>query len=259
MSSLSEARRRVIAASAALLLLSAPAPLRAEDDCSAALNFEDVEIGALIDEMADRTGAKFIVDPRVAGRVTIVSANAGGLCADEVLDAFLAALPANGFKATEVAEGAYRIAPAAAIAQQETERLPQPTSVAASKPPALRRDDAGAKIAAKAVPASESKQGTPADPSDMPMESVFFGAHLASYRTESGAVAGWKELRAEYPIELDAMTARIAEHQDSRGKFERVIAGPFPSRAEAGAFCGRLKEAGAWCAVMPFSGRPLPQ
>ncbi len=88
------------------------------------------------------------------------------------------------------------------------------------------------------------------------LASIFFGAHLGSYRTVASAAEGWRALLAEYPMELDALSPRVAAFEDPlRGEFQRLIAGPFRLEDEAGALCGRLKDAGDYCAVMPFSGR----
>lgn len=238
----------------------------ADGDCGQGLRFEDAEISVVVDEIARRTGARFILDPDVAGRVTIASSAAGGLCPEEALGVFLEALPAYGFAATPVTSGAYRIAPAAAgDAAQSAQSATVNPSGGASGLGALRQDSAAPALTVALPQAAVGKQGpsspiADADAAAVTMESVFFGAHLSSYRTQASAIAGWKELLAQYPVELDAMTAKLARFSDpAKGDFERIIAGPFPSRAEAAKFCGRLHGAGAYCAVMPFSGRPLPE
>src|SRR3990167_6736573 len=55
----------------------------AQENCGEALNLEDADIRSVVDEIAMRTGKKFVLDPRVAGKVTIKSGPNGGLCADE--------------------------------------------------------------------------------------------------------------------------------------------------------------------------------
>ena len=244
----------------------------AADECGQAVNFEDVEIGIVVDEIARRTGARFIIDPRVDGRVTIVASAADGLCPEEALDAFLDALPAYGFAATPVTSGAYRIAPAPSVAANKALQTGRPATLGsnsgATRQSALRQDNAGGALTADPVslqqaPAAQQEPSARLNETgggSVAMESVFYGAHLSSYRTEASAIVGWEELLAEYPVELDAMTAKLAEFSDpARGDFQRIIAGPFPSRAEAEKFCKKLDGAGAYCAVMPFSGRPLPE
>src|SRR3990167_8181809 len=57
--------------------------IAAQENCGEALNLEDADIRSVVDEIAMRTGKKFVLDPRVAGKVTIKSGPNGGLCADE--------------------------------------------------------------------------------------------------------------------------------------------------------------------------------
>lgn len=83
----------------------------AQEACEQAVNFEDAEIRAVVDEFALRTGKKFVVDPRVSGRVTIKSGPDGGLCPDEAWELFQAALRVNGFTATPINADSYKIIP----------------------------------------------------------------------------------------------------------------------------------------------------
>lgn len=90
------------------------------------------------------------------------------------------------------------------------------------------------------------------------LESVFYGLHLGSYRTIESAADGWASLRADFPVALDALSARTARFVDpDRGAFERLIAGPFQTRPEAQSVCTQIAEQGAYCAVLPFSGAAL--
>ncbi len=83
----------------------------AQENCGEALNLEDADIRSVVDEIAMRTGKKFVLDPRVAGRVTIKSGPNGGLCADEAWELFQAALRVTGFTATPISGNSYRIIP----------------------------------------------------------------------------------------------------------------------------------------------------
>jgi hypothetical protein len=256
----------------ALLAVSFAGSALAADECGQALNFVDADISIVVDEIARRTGARFIIDPHVAGLVSIVSSAAGGLCPEEALDAFLDALPDYGFAATPVTNGAYRIAPAASADGKKDPQTAQAATFNSNPGPLgpsdLRQDNAGEALTAdpvslpSATATRQKPRGRPreADERSVALESVFYGAHLSSYRTEASAIAGWKELMAEYPVELDAMTAKLAAFSDpAKGDFHRIIAGPFPSPADAEKFCRKLSGSGAYCAVMPFSGRPLPE
>jgi general secretion pathway protein D len=83
----------------------------AQEDCGEALNLEDADVRSVVDEIAIRTGKKFVLDPRVQGRVTIKSGPNGGLCADEAWELFQAALRVTGFTAAPISGDSFRIIP----------------------------------------------------------------------------------------------------------------------------------------------------
>lgn len=64
---------------------------------TATLNFKDADIRALIATVADITGKNFIIDPRINGRVTIISSRP--MEKDEIYKVFLSVLEVNGFAA----------------------------------------------------------------------------------------------------------------------------------------------------------------
>jgi general secretion pathway protein D len=61
------------------------------------LNLKDADINALIGTVAEVTGKNFIVDPRVKGKVTVISSRA--MDSDEVYHVFLSILKVHGFAA----------------------------------------------------------------------------------------------------------------------------------------------------------------
>lgn len=77
---------------AALLVLLA-APARAD----ITLNLKDADIATLIATVSDVTGKNFIVDARVKGKVTVISASP--MKSDGLYETFLAVLAVNGFAA----------------------------------------------------------------------------------------------------------------------------------------------------------------
>lgn len=83
----------------------------AQENCGEALNYEDADLRAVIDEIAIRTGRTFLLDPAVQGRVNLKSPPNGGLCADEAWELFQAILRANDFVATPIGDRKYRIVP----------------------------------------------------------------------------------------------------------------------------------------------------
>jgi general secretion pathway protein D len=61
------------------------------------LNLKDADINALIGTVAEVTGKNFIVDPRVKGKVTVISSRP--MDAEEVYQVFLSILKVHGFAA----------------------------------------------------------------------------------------------------------------------------------------------------------------
>lgn len=104
------AKVKVSAALAGLAFLAGAANAQTEP-CGAEINYDDADIRAVVDEIAIRTGRTFLLDPRVQGRVTVKSAPGGQLCADEAWDLFQAMLRVNGFTATPVGAGKFKIVP----------------------------------------------------------------------------------------------------------------------------------------------------
>ena len=103
---------------AALLLAFAaplailPAPLAAQTT----VNLRDADVRAFIQDVARATGRSFIIDPRVQGKVTVVSEQPLDRAA--YFELFLSTLRANGLVVSPAAGGALRVAPADAAATQ---------------------------------------------------------------------------------------------------------------------------------------------
>ncbi len=74
-------------------------PLHAE---TVTLNLKDADIGALISTVAEVTNRNFIVDPRVKGKVTVISTRP--MNSDEVYQVFLSILKVHGFAAVPSGE-----------------------------------------------------------------------------------------------------------------------------------------------------------
>lgn len=90
------------------------------------------------------------------------------------------------------------------------------------------------------------------------MSSVLYGVHLASYRTEEDARAGWRKLQRDNPDELGLLEPRTEWVTiEGRGDFIRLIGGGFSSRAKAEALCETLKTKGLFCTVSGFGGDRL--
>jgi general secretion pathway protein D len=84
---------------AALLWLAYAGPVPAE---TVTLNLKDADISALISTVAEVTDRNFIIDPRVKGKVTVVSTRP--MDSDEVYQVFLSILKVHGFAAVPSGE-----------------------------------------------------------------------------------------------------------------------------------------------------------
>ncbi|MFZ4383144.1 MAG: secretin N-terminal domain-containing protein, partial [Sandarakinorhabdus sp.] len=80
------------------------------------VNLRDADVRAYIQDVARATGRSFIIDPRVQGKVTVVSERP--LDQAGYFELFLSTLRANGLVVTSAAGGAFRVAPADGAATQ---------------------------------------------------------------------------------------------------------------------------------------------
>ncbi|MCR5881098.1 secretin N-terminal domain-containing protein [Phenylobacterium sp. J367] len=90
-----------------------PAPALAQEQV---LNLQDADIRVFIQDVARATGRTFIIDPRVQGKVSVVSQEP--LNRTELLDVLMSTLRANSLVAVPTGAGAYRIQPEEGAAQQ---------------------------------------------------------------------------------------------------------------------------------------------
>lgn len=80
------------------------------------------------------------------------------------------------------------------------------------------------------------------------------GVRLASFGSAAAADSGWATFRAAYPGLLGALSPRIEHVQiEGRGTFHRLYAGPFATKTEARALCGKISEMGQTCDVRTFN------
>ena len=88
------------------------------------LNFQDVDIRALISTVAEVSGKNFIVDPRVKGKVSVVSGKS--VTPEELYDYFLAILEVHNY-ATVGSGSVIKVVPSNVIKQKPTNTLFSPT------------------------------------------------------------------------------------------------------------------------------------
>ncbi len=85
------------------------------------LNFQDVDIRALINTVSEVTGRNFIIDPRVKGKVTLVSG--GPLDAAQLYNVFLSVLEVHNFSAIPSGD-VVKIVPSNVVKQRPTPLSP---------------------------------------------------------------------------------------------------------------------------------------
>ena len=90
------------------------APVIAEE--SAQINLRDVEIPTLIETVSRITGKNFVVDPRVKGKVTVITNS--DMDADELYETFLSILQVHGFSAVPSGANLIKVVPSNQAKQQ---------------------------------------------------------------------------------------------------------------------------------------------
>ncbi len=95
-------RRRILLTA---LLIAVTAPAAAQQT----INLRDADVRAYIQDVARATGRIFIIDPRVNGKVSVVSERPLGR--DAYFELFLSTLRANGLVVIPASGGAFRIQP----------------------------------------------------------------------------------------------------------------------------------------------------
>ncbi len=80
------------------------------------VNLRDADVRAYIQDVARATGRSFVIDPRVQGKISVVSERPLGR--DAYFELFLSALRANGLIVVPAAGGAFRVQPADGAASQ---------------------------------------------------------------------------------------------------------------------------------------------
>ena len=88
--------KRLLSLTLVTLTLSLSTPLSAEDQ-NWQVNLKDADISAFIGQIADITGKSFVIDPRVKGKVTVISTDS--MNDEAVYELFLSVLQVHGYAA----------------------------------------------------------------------------------------------------------------------------------------------------------------
>lgn len=92
------ALRRVTAALALTCMMAAP--VMAREGANITFNLKEAELETVVATVAEFTGKNFIIDPRVKGKVTVISSRP--MTSDEVYQTFLSLLEVHNFAAVRV-------------------------------------------------------------------------------------------------------------------------------------------------------------
>jgi general secretion pathway protein D len=95
-------KRRVVARrlAVALLLTALATPAMAREEASITFSLKEAELETVVATVAEFTGRNFIIDPRVKGKVTVISAKP--MTPDEVYQTFLSLLEVHNFAAVRI-------------------------------------------------------------------------------------------------------------------------------------------------------------
>lgn len=116
----------------------------------------------------------------------------------------------------------------------------------------------GAETSAAVKPSEVS--GTPVSSAVVESQKVFFGVHLASYRSQDQVSSGWSGLEQNFGMDLNGLTPLIyTQSQEGIGTFLRLIAGPLINEQEAADLCGRIRQTATeqYCRVTEYQGEPV--
>lgn len=111
---LHKALRRVLCYCLLLSQLTTPGVAAKQVAEDFTLNLNDVDIGVFIKTVAEITGQNFVIDPRVKGRITVITATPSS--AEQIHQIFLSTLQVNGYAAVPAGD-VIKIVPDALIKQ----------------------------------------------------------------------------------------------------------------------------------------------
>ncbi len=100
-----------------------------------------------------------------------------------------------------------------------------------------------------AVPPAPPPPPVEAKPAEPPPAGPVYGGHLASYFKEADARRGWNII-VRQQSSIGSLKQHIVPIKTPKGPMVRLIAGDFPTEAEAARFCTWARGQHLYCAVM---------
>lgn len=192
------------------------------------LNLKDADINAVISTVSEMTGRNFIVDPRVKGRVTVISSRP--MEADEIYQVFLSILDVHGF--------------AAVPGKNVTKIVPGVNAKQDAVPTVGRNgEQAGGQTVTRVIQVNNvaAAQLVPILRPLMPQE-----AHLAAYAPTNVLIASGTAANIERVVDLVRRIDHSSESENeliplkhaSAGEVERILNSLQQSAAKGGAAPG---------------------
>lgn len=192
------------------------------------LNLKDADINAVIATVSEMTGRNFIVDPRVKGRVTVISSRP--MESDEIYQVFLSLLDVHGFAAVP-GKNVTKIVPGVNAKQDAV-----PTVVRSG-------EQAGGQTVTRVIQVNNvaAAQLVPIMRPLMPQE-----AHLAAYAPTNVLIASGTAANVDRMVDLVRRIDLSSETENeliplkhaSAGEVERILNALQQSAAKAGAVPG---------------------
>jgi hypothetical protein len=148
------------------------------------------------------------------------------------------------------ATGAVPAAAPAPVMVADAQPAAPETTVAAVAPPLLRPPEPAAIPVTTPVPAAPTPKKTDQPPAAQRAEGHQHGymAHLASYRDETHATAGWKTLqKAHRDLLINRTPVTVTAEIPGQGTFVRLMANGFSQLADVSEFCSEFKASGQYC------------
>lgn len=136
-----------------------------------------------------------------------------------------------------------------------TSTTPPPAAVPSLQPAPLPPSVTQAPLGAPTLPTAVAPPPPAPSPAPAPItQAPRYGAQLGAFRTLANANGAWDRFKARYIDLLNTVPGPLLREVDlgPKGKFVRVMAGPFTTDQEARSLCLEVQARGGFCYVQPL-------
>jgi hypothetical protein len=140
-------------------------------------------------------------------------------------------------------------APAPVMVAEQAPAKAEMAEVAAAPPPSVAAPSiSAASVVVPVTTPSPNKVVSPPIIRQTSGQQTGYMAHLASYRDETHAAAGWKTLqKAHRDLLINRSPVTVTAEIPGQGTFVRLMAGGFGQLADVSEFCSEFKASGQYC------------